>query len=313
MSHSKSSPNRLGMRCACHRILARRSMYVYRSAGQRCWISLEVAKRMGLNPNRSELRRIIDALDDHPRIEKTFKDDSRSLVRLVRCGGHAFVIKQYRVEPWKTWCHHLVRRTPAWREWRYAGVLACAGRRVSLPLALVHRYRFGGWWQTLTYPYVKGLSLQLWLGINSSLDPSDPRKVAMRLRMAEAIGRQLGLIIAAGLINRDHKTGNLIVDSACEQEGEEPVIIDPARVKRRWSDRQVYRMLELLWWTTWRSGDSTQRERLACLRAVVKADPSLASKRRHRLRATMHQVNCLFEAHMARFNQRHRRLKRSAS
>ena len=81
---------------------------------------------------------------------------------------------------------------------------------------------------------------------------------------------------AKGLVIRDHKPGNLVVDEACHLGEQTPVIIDQSAVRRRRGDHQVYHMLGTLLRTIGRVGPVTARQGLACLKAMRASDSSFA-------------------------------------
>ena len=108
--------------------------------------------------------------------------------------------------------------------------------------------------------------------------------------MASAVGRQVGQITSVGYTNRDHKVSNLVVDKECERGGD-PTLIDPARIKRRRRDDQVYLMVARLWRSARRAGEVTSRERLAVLRALLESDASLEPAGRHRLRTSAERID----------------------
>ena len=218
------------------------------------------------------LQRLIDTLvSPSAKIVRTFKDDRRSLVRQVEADGRLWVVKRYRGSPWKTRWYHLVQKTPAWREWHYGRMLRRAEIRVVDPLSLVHQGQFGNWSQSLITPYLNGPSLHHWIKQSPALESLDLHQRHQRLAVAHGLGHQIGRISAAGYMNRDHKASNVIIDAACEQ-GEEPILIDPARIKRRRSDHQVYLMLAMLIRSVRRAGPTTGRERLAVLRGLFEAN-----------------------------------------
>ena len=227
-------------------------------------------------------------IDGQGQLICTMKDDHRSHVVLWQHGDHHWVVKQYRGPAWKTFWYHLVRRTPAWREWRYARLLRRIQIRVIDLWSIVHEHRFGQWSQFVISPYVSAPSLQSWLN-----DPANASHTNRRKRVALAVGRQVGLIAARGCMNRDHKVSNLLIDQDCEADNGEPLIIDPARVKRRWSDRSAYHMLALLSWTADRAGPVTKREKLTCLRATLSTDESLAQNQPRRLRHARSEVEAI--------------------
>ncbi len=233
---------------------------------------------------------LVRLVEGEARCLETFKDDARSLVRLLELEGRRWVVKRYRGSPWKTATHHLVGRTPAWREWRNAQRLRRCGVRVIDLLALIHDDHFGRWSQSLVTPYVAAPNLQQWIHHRPGCPGSGPRRA-----VAAAVGAQLGVIGAAGYVNRDHKVSNLLVDRACAQGAAGPLILDPARLKRRTTDRVVFKTLALLAWTARRAGAVNLREQFTCLRAVLAADPRLARGRPQRLRHAASEIQIFLD------------------
>ena len=260
-----------------------------RSGHRTCWINERVAARFELLADeRMLIHTITSLLDRRARLVTTFKDDRRSLVRLWELDHRRWVVKHYRGPAWKTWCHHMVARTPAWREWHSARRLRRCDVRVMDLMAIVHEHRGHRSCQALISPYVDAPNLQQWIN-ESGTGRNQPSELD-RLRVAAAVGRQVGEIGASGYANRDHKVSNILIDRECEHGRDGPVIVDPARLKRRSSDRTAFRMLALLAWTANRAGTVTFREQLVCLRAALSVDQSLARGRRKRLRFSVAQV-----------------------
>jgi tRNA A-37 threonylcarbamoyl transferase component Bud32 len=127
--------------------------------------------------------------------------------------------------------------------------------------------------QMLIMPFIEGPTLQQFIG------EVDDR--AARLRVAEAVGRQLCHMLYAGLVNRDHKTSNLIVDEACRLRGEQPVLIDPAGLRRATPER-VARMFARLLETAIKAGPISKREMLSVLRSAFPGRPAEELRRERR-------------------------------
>ena len=224
-------------------------------------------------------KRLIEAiLNPQTLPDQSFKDDRRSRVVRVTIDGRAWVVKQYRGPVWKRWLEQLLRRTPAWREWRYGEKLRVSGVRAIQPLALVHT-RTG---QALITPFIDAPSLHHWLKQSPA--------AGSRLALARVIGEQIGRIIAAGLINRDHKASNLLIDAACERGDAEPILIDPARLKRRRGDATVWLMIARLWRSARLAGPCSSRECLAVVRHVLRTNPTLLAGRHHRLKRAVRAI-----------------------
>lgn len=206
----------------------------------------------------------------------------------VRLVDGKWLVKSWHARPLLTRCYHRLRFTPAWRQWRGAARLRSIGVCCSAPVALVHDRRSGR--QTLVLPYVRGVTLHQFVADAQACD------AAQRQRVAAQIGRQIGRIAAAGWINRDHKPSNLILDDNAQQGLAEPVIIDTAAIQARRHDRQVVRMLAIMDRALARAGAVSDREKLRCVREVLRADPPLAARRRQRLRWLLQQVRAMREA-----------------
>lgn len=257
-----------------------------------CWIDAGAAQRAGLPSDNSSLQRFIDNLmNGQAELIDTLKDDWRSHVALSHLDNDRWVVKKYLGPPWKTLWYHLVRRTPAWREWRYARQLRDAGFRVIDLVALIHDRHWGAWSQVLVAPYIDAPTLKEWIRRSPPQTEQSQHDRSVRHTIARTVGQQVGMISAAGLVNRDHKVNNILIDKACESGAKPPLIIDPARVKRRWSQRTVYRTLALLSRTADQAGPVTLKEKMIGLRAVLAADPSLARGARQRLRYAAAKIN----------------------
>jgi len=220
---------------------------------------------------RAMVRRVLDAPPT-----ATLKDDDRSTVTRRDVDGRSWIVKRYHLSAFKRLAYGLVRRTPPWQEWAGAKLLHAAGVRISRPLAVAHPDR-------LVLAYQDGRSLHDWMR-----ETTDPRQ---RLTVGRGVGRQIGRITRAGLVNRDHKPTNLIVDAACEAGDAEPVLIDPAGLRRRTSAK-LLRMLAVMYRATPRAGGITIREGLTALRAAIEADPSITDRSAASLaRTVLAQVN----------------------
>lgn len=250
-----------------------------------CQINDGVAERCGLDTDAVDACIAVVTRLDAP-VQKIYKDDARSRVVLVEHGGQRWVIKQFRASPWKTWAYHHLHGSPAWREWRGAQWLARSGCLVNAPLAMVYEQRLSAWCESLVLPYVEGTSMYHWLVSHTGAASGDEECRGARRWIAREVGRMIGTMTVAGIINRDLKPSNLIITSVCERGVEMPVVIDPAGLRRRWGRGGVYRMLADFLNTTHEPGGVTPREALVCLKAMIQADPSLAHGHRRPVRAT---------------------------
>ncbi len=257
-----------------------------------CWVDRAVADQCGVLGDPESIATLLDTLlNPHTPAIQVFKDDSRSRVCVVQGHGRAWVVKRYRLPRWKTWAYHVFRLTPAWREWLGSHRLALAGCCVSRPLALVHQRGHRSTGQTLILSLAPGQSLYHVLA--DSKPPTNRSNADRRLRrrIAQAIGQQIGKMTAAGIINRDLKPSNWVIDSAGGDAGDpQAVMIDPAGLRRRRGDQQVYAMLAGFLCATQEPGGVTLREAVACLKAVLQADPSIAERERLRLNAAARSI-----------------------
>ena len=233
------------------------------SRGQ-CWINRDVARRF----QNDALSDLIETAINRDTNSPIFKEDHRSIVHRAEHGGESWVVKTYRTPRAKTSLYRLFRATPAWREWRASQKLVRAGIRTNPPLAMVYDPARGEESQILVFPYIAGVTVHQFL--------KDDGEQNIRRHLARAIGQQAGRMIAAGVVNRDHKPSNLIIDDACANGEHPPVIIDPLGVRTLRRDRQVYRMLSIMIHTFVRSGRIRPTEAMVALKEVLRANPSFA-------------------------------------
>ncbi len=206
--------------------------------------------------------------DGKAETERTFKQDRRSTVRLVRHGDGRCVVKTYHLPRVVSAVYGLFGMNTAQRERRAAERLHTIGIRTLVPV-LVPRG------ETLLYPYVDAPTLQDAIG---QVDDADTR-----LRVARAVGDQLGRLTTAGYINRDHKPTNLLIDEACRTQNQQPVLIDPLGLRRRPAGQRgrakALEMCHIMLRASARAGAVSTREKVALLRAAIAADPTLANGR----------------------------------
>ncbi len=205
-------------------------------------------------------------------VRRTLKRDTTSKVDHLEGD---LVVKYIHRDGWRTRLRHLFRATPAWREWRNSRLLWRAGIRCNPPVALVQGKALGAGTQALVYRFVPGRSLDHYLDGEQGDDAASRRR---RLMVAEAMGGQFGRLAAKGLVNRDHKPGNILIDEACERDGEEPILIDASGIRPLRSIEQVWESLEVLRWETWLFGEVTPREMGVFVRAMAEACPALAGE-----------------------------------
>lgn len=249
----------------------------------RCWVRHDRAEQLGLDPE--SLRDLLCAIDaDDYTPGKTFKDDARSLVLWFERSGRRWLIKRYRGKPLRMWIGHLLGRSVAWRECAASIQLAADGLRVSEPVALMHAGGPMRCTQTLVMPYVEGTSLYHVIHGAPPLDQLTPAERRRRRQIAQSVGHQIGLLTAAGWINRDHKPSNLIIDDAAHGPDRQPLLIDPAGISRRRNEQQICRMIANLNDCAHLAGLFTNREALACLRQVLRTDRSISIGMREAIR-----------------------------
>lgn len=193
--------------------------------------------------------------DDAPR-----PSESADAMAPLSPGSH-WITKTYHLPPAKGFALSLVRASPAWRELRAFARLRRAGLRLPEPIALVGDGRAGRQW--LVMPCVNAPALDEVIA-DPKLEP------ATRRRIARAVGEQVGRLLRAGLVNRDHKASNLLIDTRCRDLGEPPILIDPLGVRRRDPIRvgRVHRMFARLLETAVKAGGVSKREVAIVLRAA---------------------------------------------
>ncbi len=190
---------------------------------------------------------------------EVFKDEPRrSRVTRVPYADADWTVKVYYMKPLKAAVNHRLRATPGWREWRNANRLAQAGIRCNPPVALLH----DGATQTLVFRYIPGRSCHAIAEERDQLEPD------ARSDLAQRIGTQIGRMLNAGLVNRDHKLSNLI-----ETDGGEPVIIDPLGVRPYVLKLQARRMMRSLIRATLDEQLCDERDAAACRQAIETQHP----------------------------------------
>ena len=248
--------------------------------GGAAWINRAALRRAGLPLEPTALAELLAPLiADRHEVLATYKDDHRSSVQQIDLGGCGCVWKRFRVPRPRRLIHqarHLLRLSPAWRNWRGALRLQRADVRTAEPLMLINVARLGAVTSGLLLPLVEGPTLHRYLRQTADATTAAGGIGWRQLALAHALGRQIGHMTACGLVNGDCKPGNLIVDAACLQGDQPPIVIDQSAIRRRLHDRQVVRMLATLLRTARRTGPIDTRLALTCLKAVRAADPSVA-------------------------------------
>ncbi len=223
-------------------------------------------------PSANPIQRVADAVQaGHVQVQATFKADARSTVQLIEHDGRPYVVKQYHQPGWKCWLYHQFRATPAWREVRGARRLARAGVPVNMPLMLRHDGNLRTARQWLIFDYLPGRSLYHLLWNDPPPGQRDHVRQRDRLRIAEQLGRLIGAMWRAHLINRDLKPSNLIIDDHGEALPT-VTIIDPMAIAAAapTADACVNMLLPLLR-SSYQAGGATRRERLIVLSHAVHA------------------------------------------
>ena len=201
-----------------------------------------VAEGMGLT--HADARQLALQLLAAP-TEEIYKDDGRSRLTRHTIDGTPWVVKRFHAPGLKTRLKQLVHLSPAWREWDGALQLHQARARVLEPLALVTGRMSDQCREAIILPF-GGTALSHWIASDTSPDQWSAEHRHQREMMAEQIGEQLGHLLSHGVVNRDHKAANLLVDDACAHGDQPPLMIDPAGL-RNYKDRsQALRALRLL-------------------------------------------------------------------
>jgi len=208
-----------------------------------------------MNERAAHADRLHAAAPDDFAAERILKHDARSTVELVRLDEHRYVRKRYHVHPAKRIGYGLIGKLPAQREAANARRLAALGVRVPQPVEVIG--------QAVVMPYIEGPSLHDFL---AACDDSTKRQA-----VARAVGEQMRRVIEAGLVNRDHKAHNLIIDAPCAERGAQPVLIDPMGLRRA-TPRRVARMIARLIETVRNAGAVSVPEMRACADALCGPD-----------------------------------------
>lgn len=224
------------------------------------------------------------------------KVDRKSQVYRVDACERQWVIKRYVRPAWRNGLEHWLRRSRAWREWQAGRLLTQHHIRCNPALLLIHPGRRDPGAQYLVFQYQPGLTLDHlldhdWLCTRSNR-PGEvnaqeveqaikaardvgidlPLSLQARKTIAAAIGSQLGRMGRLGLINRDPKPGNLLIDRVVIGEGEEPVLLDVGQI----GNGPVEQGLAILRWECWLFGQIGAAELAAFSRAFLEAWPEYA-------------------------------------
>ena len=244
--------------------------YTLRQNDHTYWV--DVSKAEDFSHDRDAISQLLPNLVNAS--DAVLRDDARLRVDLVRDGQHTWVVHHHRLPAMATGLGHLLRRTPAWRQWEGARRLEELGVRVGRPLALAHGWIGGEYRQAVVLPHVTGRSLATWLrdGERFPLTEGDRRD---RRRIAAAAGAQFGRISAAGYIDHGYDPGRVVIDAACEQHGEQPMLADAGDLRRRRGRSQMCRHLGRIWERCGEIGPIARTEAMRFVIAAREADPSL--------------------------------------
>lgn len=248
-------------------------------AGGTCWIDPCAVNRLDAFKHPRAIRDLVDAVTGDTSLpQQVLQDNRRTQVLAVTWNRKRWVVKRYKPRVGAREFHHPLCRSPAWREWLGACWLQQSGRRVYSIVAMSSRSSWPQCAQTLIYPFVEGTNLSAWLKQFPPSASGPSSYLPVRLAIAREIGRQIGLIAAAGLVSLEYRARNLIIDKKCAGGQAEPVMIDTARLKRSRSNHQAQRMLAVFTSHDGVRRKVSPREYLTCLGSLLKTDTALASK-----------------------------------
>lgn len=236
-----------------------------RITGHRVLIHQDAAQSMWPGATHDQIDQHIAELMTEGGGQRTvLKDSPRSRVVRVETGEGPVVIKTLRAGGLRALLgglDHWLGFSLAWREWRGARRLAAAYVRCVEPIAMT-RIDGAEW---IIMPAVDAVTLADHL--KAERDP------ARRMALAAMVGQQIGRMTDGDLINRDHKSRNLLIDDAAARGKAPPIVIDPAGLRERRRTLQAAKMFALLLETV---DDSVSlREAMRCLHEAQYIDPSL--------------------------------------
>lgn len=236
--------------------------------------------KVWLNPdtpsiNAHDVAQILVQTNDINSHQLIKSDQGTSVLKVTHNNQH-YIVKQYQLSGYKKSLYQWVKRTPAWREWHGAFRLHRANLRTAIPLALIHHAANPASnpafiTQSLITPFIEGLTLGDLIKSPEHLPPD-----ISRIDIASAIGNQIGHMTRAQIINRDHKVRNLIINLPTLNQNTEPVIIDPAGLRKlRPGLSQLTTMLGLLKLTALQHGHVSPEEQLTVVNAITNTNPTL--------------------------------------
>ncbi len=224
-----------------------------------------------------------------PRVE-IYKQEAGGSVWRMEMQGRPWVVKSLPGGV-KTAAYELFRLSEGRRLWRGSAKLGKSGVRCIRPVLLAGRgiCSVGGQW--LVMPFQSGTTLADRLAGAGASDTWSPRFRQVRLAIARRLGDQAGRLVAAGIVNRDHKPSNLILTDEPGDAIPAPVMIDLDGLRIKRSRGQVLRMLSVLYRASLRVGEVTDDEAIAFAEAFVEASPSVGRAER-----LLEDVRCLTRA-----------------
>lgn len=260
-------------------------VYKRRLSVGRVWINGRVAEANNIGEG-VEVDRFLEEVLGESDTYGIIKQADKSRVMYHQSKRGKWVVKQYKLEALKHKVYEIGKRTPAWREWRGAHTLQKLGVRVLSPLALVdHPKGYDtGWSQTLVLPFVEGPTLA-----DAIAEPDTLMKGVNRSKLAHAIGQQLGRMTRGGIINRDHKARNLMLDTQCLQTSCAPLVIDPAGLRRSVTRRKLSYMLGLLRMTCREHGVVRRTEEMRVINGFLNENNTLQGVKKEIIREAIHR------------------------
>lgn len=213
------------------------------------WLNLDHPLVTSSTPDQTR-DTIIQLLNDTSPPDRLVKNDTRTRIEKRTANQTPFAVKHFRTPAYKDFLYNIVKRTPAWREFQGALKLQRANIAALQPLALV-RGSNNQTTETLITPWTSDPTIKLFL-LDIPNTPS-PQQTAQLFTLAKQLGQQLGQMLAANIINRDHKASNIIINPTTFT----PTLIDPAGLRRFRNLTQLHRLLALLEKTTFQVTPTT--------------------------------------------------------
>lgn len=240
--------------------------------GGYCWLNPRIARSLLPAASQETVASVCRTIAASHERGKQLKRDHRTHVARVDHDGRRWVVKTYFTGSAKQFVYSLFKLTPAWREWRGAERLARANARCNPPLAMLEGAFLGAGRQTLVFPWVEGITADYLIALAA---PPRVRSTSARvfdLRLARSVARQHAALLRQGLLNRDGKGNNLVVDDECARTGGEvpPVMIDPIAIRSWRSRSQLDRLLASMCNDAQASGGLRLREAVAFAKELLR-------------------------------------------